>query len=253
MVRGACSESVTETGTSAKVAAASFGAGFPSLARRETQAPESAQDAVEPVSRAEDGAPAAEAQQGGQRAMYGGRNGSPVPIDGLPDEADNMSIHVKVIPVKPEAALFASATIAAHPEAREAAAEPAPRAVIEAAAQPEAPAPSLITAAAPAPAPEPASDPVEKEGPYQIQVGSFADRASADARRQAVAKVAAKLLDGHAYFTMQVDLPQGTMYRARYAKFEEKEAKKACATLKRRAIDCMVVRVPADASKHASR
>lgn len=167
----------------------------------------------------------------------------------FPQQIVNMSVHAKNIAPKPEKALVTTATEVTHPEARPA--EPTAMGTIQAAveAEPDAPAPQSVAAvpdkaAAPAPG-------LEQEGPYQIQVGSFGDTASAQARNEAVIKVARKHVNGHAFFIMQAELPSGTVYRARYVKFKRKEAAKVCKSLKRRAIDCMVVRVPIESVQHA--
>lgn len=79
-------------------------------------------------------------------------------------------------------------------------------------------------------------------GPYQIQVGSYANVEGAKSRLQNVSAKAGTLLDGHGELTIEGSVAGKSRYRARFGKFSETEAKDACGKLKQLAIDCMVVR-----------
>ncbi|MBN9439050.1 serine hydrolase [Bosea sp. (in: a-proteobacteria)] len=117
-------------------------------------------------------------------------------------------------------------------------AEPAPAAQV-ALAQPE---PRKIEASEP----KPAARPVEKAAPaskWVIQLGATDDESKArDILARARAKAAGPLADASP-FTQKVESRGTTLYRARFAGFEEsKDAEKACAQLKRGGFACFATR-----------
>lgn len=80
---------------------------------------------------------------------------------------------------------------------------------------------------------------VPPEGPYHIQIGAFGSEEDAKQWLSSIGSRARSLLKGHQSFTMLV--PENSIYRARFAGFSEKDARKTCKQLKRRAIDCMAI------------
>lgn len=117
-------------------------------------------------------------------------------------------------------------------------AEPAPAAQV-ALAQPE---PRKIEASEP----KPAARSVEKAAPaskWVIQLGATDDESKArDILARARAKAAGPLADASP-FTQKVESRGTTLYRARFAGFEEsKDAEKACAQLKRGGFACFATR-----------
>lgn len=117
-------------------------------------------------------------------------------------------------------------------------AEPAPAAQV-ALAQPE---PRKIEASEP----KPAARPLEKAAPaskWVIQLGATDDESKArDILARARAKAAGPLADASP-FTQKVESRGTTLYRARFAGFEEsKDAEKACAQLKRGGFACFATR-----------
>jgi hypothetical protein len=171
--------------------------------------------------------------------------GVPAPMPGtnhlaqLPEA--NMSVHYKSPPMSAIATSEAAgASLAQHAnggaDGWQTAAEPAVLAALQqqALAQ-ENPAGGNPGIAAPKPV-------ADQTGPFHIQVGSFADATSAETRLAAVSQKAGPVLKNHPSFTMQAALPKGAVFRARYGGFAEAQAKTACASLKRKAVDCMVVR-----------
>jgi D-alanyl-D-alanine carboxypeptidase len=80
-------------------------------------------------------------------------------------------------------------------------------------------------------------------GPYHIQVGSYLNSGSAKYRLAAVAERASGILDGHEELTVSGEVRGKSYYRARFGKFSQGAASRACAKLKRLSVDCLVVRV----------
>ena len=80
-------------------------------------------------------------------------------------------------------------------------------------------------------------------GPYHIQVGSYLNSGSARNRLAAVAEKASGLLEGHEELTVSGEVRGKSYYRARFGKFSQGAASRACAKLKRLSVDCLVVRV----------
>lgn len=79
-------------------------------------------------------------------------------------------------------------------------------------------------------------------GPYHVQVGSYADAASAKVLLDMVAAKAKDVVSGHKELTVAGSINGKARYRARFGKFTEVSAKSACGKLKALDIDCLVVR-----------
>lgn len=79
------------------------------------------------------------------------------------------------------------------------------------------------------------------QGPFHIQVGAFTSEAEAASRLGEVQSRAAKLLDGHRPVTLSFRKDATDWYRARFAGFSQNDAKTTCASLKRMALDCIVM------------
>ena len=112
------------------------------------------------------------------------------------------------------------------------------------------PAPSAAATSEPrkieASEPKPAARPLEKAAPaskWVIQLGATDDESKArDILARARAKAAGPLADASP-FTQKVESRGTTLYRARFAGFEEsKDAEKACAQLKRGGFACFATR-----------
>jgi D-alanyl-D-alanine carboxypeptidase len=116
--------------------------------------------------------------------------------------------------------------------------------------------PPVTAAAAPAPrAQEPAAkeveqvasswrpEPEEIEIPsgWHVQVGAYANASQAEDRLDTAKQAAKGLLAEATAFAMPVAKEQGTIYRARFAGLNKDAATRACTTLKRAKIDCIVV------------
>lgn len=78
-------------------------------------------------------------------------------------------------------------------------------------------------------------------GPFHVQVGAFTSEAEATSRLDEVQNRAAKLLDGHRPVTLSFRKDTTDWYRARFAGFSQTDAKTTCASLKRMALDCIVM------------
>jgi D-alanyl-D-alanine carboxypeptidase len=150
----------------------------------------------------------------------------------------NLSVHMKA--ARAHAAHALVETAAETVLQSDAADTPAPARTVLAAIQGDAP---RSVAAIQANEAEPASN---YAGPYHIQVGAFDNVASAEVRHKRVQEIAGNQLRGRPFFLMPVQLAEGMLIRARFAGFEERDAKRVCALLKRRAIECMVLRAPSD-------
>ena len=119
-----------------------------------------------------------------------------------------------------------------------AAAVPEPQAI---AYQP-APQPPLAVAAAPAaPAAVPARQTVS-EGDYAIQIGAVPDEKAAHKLIALAQLRAGELLAGRAPFTQTVDKDGSTLWRARFAGFDQSGAKSACEVLQSKNFGCFPVR-----------
>ena len=76
---------------------------------------------------------------------------------------------------------------------------------------------------------------------WQIQVGAYAVKDDAEARLGTARKAAGRALSKAMGFAIEVQKPTGTIYRARFAGLKRSTAKRACRTLKKRRIACLVV------------
>ncbi len=103
---------------------------------------------------------------------------------------------------------------------------------------------AVPTTAVPPPASPPKSQPNSDGtalGPFHVQVGAFTSEAEAASRLGEVQSRAAKLLDGHRPVTLSFRKDATDWYRARFAGFSQNDAKTTCASLKRMALDCIVM------------
>ena len=110
-------------------------------------------------------------------------------------------------------------------------------------------APIQVTAPAPAPRPvaaaAPAPLPVRKtitEGDYAIQIGAVPDEKAAHKLIALAQLRAGELLAGRAPFTQTVDKDGATLWRARFAGFNQTGAKSACEVLQSKNFGCFPVR-----------
>jgi D-alanyl-D-alanine carboxypeptidase len=86
-------------------------------------------------------------------------------------------------------------------------------------------------------------DPVAKRsGDYLIQVGAFPEEIEAKKRLSLAATKAKDELDQADPFTEQVSKGDKTLYRARFAGFDRKQAEAACKSLRRGEIPCMLLK-----------
>jgi D-alanyl-D-alanine carboxypeptidase len=87
--------------------------------------------------------------------------------------------------------------------------------------------------------PEPAA---KRSGDYLIQVGAFDDEVEARNRLQTARSKAGDVLDQADPFTEKVAKGDKTLYRARFAGFDRKQAEAACKSLRRGEIPCMLLK-----------
>lgn len=80
------------------------------------------------------------------------------------------------------------------------------------------------------------------KGAFQIQIGAYGSLAEAERQVAAVAAGAAPVVAGHAPLTVPVAKGNRHLYRARFADFDANAAANACVELRRRQIDCFVMR-----------
>lgn len=78
-------------------------------------------------------------------------------------------------------------------------------------------------------------------GPYHVQVGSHTNVTSAKRQLQDVLRRASALVEGYPPVTVTFDRGDTRWYRARFAGFSKQAARSACASLKDRKIDCLVM------------
>jgi len=76
---------------------------------------------------------------------------------------------------------------------------------------------------------------------YQIQVGAYARQSDAQRLLKHAQQNARNLLAKAIGYTPTVEKNSGTLYRARFAGLDKKSATRACSTLKKNRIDCIVV------------
>ena len=83
---------------------------------------------------------------------------------------------------------------------------------------------------------------VRYAGDYHVQVGAFMSEVDAENRLGMVQQRALDLLDGHLPFTTSFMKENQEWYRARFAGFSKDDAQSTCAALKKRSLDCAVMR-----------
>ena len=91
-------------------------------------------------------------------------------------------------------------------------------------------------------APAPGTKSVRYAGAFHVQVGAFMSQADAENRLGMVQQRAVDLLDGHLPFTASFMKDDKEWYRARFAGFSKDDAQTTCAALKKRSLDCAVMR-----------
>jgi D-alanyl-D-alanine carboxypeptidase len=90
-----------------------------------------------------------------------------------------------------------------------------------------------------------AIDPVpaaKRNGDYLIQVGAFPEENEAKKRLTVAVTAAKDELDQANPFTEKVSKGEKTLYRARFAGFDRKQAEAACKSLRRGEIPCMLLK-----------
>lgn len=146
-----------------------------------------------------------------QRAQFG-TGPQPTVVTTITPESSNQ--YGTAVSVRPPATLTAQAT-------QLAAASPPPSVVLRG------------TDAAPAP--------IEGRA-YEIQIGAFPTETDAEAQIAAAKTKAGKLLTGHSGVARAVQKGPNTIYRARFAGFDEPKASATCSELRRKSIDCFVMK-----------
>jgi D-alanyl-D-alanine carboxypeptidase len=102
---------------------------------------------------------------------------------------------------------------------------------------------SVASAMAAAPAAKRAEQPKAKaRSGWIIQVGAFPEEAEARQRLTVVKDKASRLLASADPFTEPVKKGSTTLYRARFAGFDRKQAEAACKFLKRNDVDCLAIK-----------
>ena len=77
-------------------------------------------------------------------------------------------------------------------------------------------------------------------GPFEIQIGAYADSAEAERSMAAARERTGALLD--AYRSVTIPVQNGKLYRARFRGFDATAANTTCSRLKTMQIDCFVTR-----------
>ncbi len=80
-----------------------------------------------------------------------------------------------------------------------------------------------------------------RTGAYDVQIGAFTDPQEAKIRIRATKNRAQDLLKGHKAYTMKANVHSTIYYRARFANFSRKTAKRTCSRLKSRGITCVIM------------
>ncbi len=86
------------------------------------------------------------------------------------------------------------------------------------------------------------AQPKKAAGPFHVQIGAFSTVQEAERKLTAVNNKARDLLRGHPPVTMPVPDPQKQLIRARFAAFSKNKARSTCSWLRKRSIDCIVMR-----------
>jgi D-alanyl-D-alanine carboxypeptidase len=92
----------------------------------------------------------------------------------------------------------------------------------------------------PAPAPRRVAAQSAARGPFEIQIGAYADSGEAERRMAAARQRAGGLLD--AYRGVAIPVQNGKLYRARFRGFDATAANTTCSRLKTMQIDCFVTK-----------
>lgn len=100
---------------------------------------------------------------------------------------------------------------------------------------------TIAANSSPVPLPQIASAPRGISGPYHVQVGSHTSETSAHRQLRDIMKRAANIVGDYSPVTMTFDRNEQRWYRARFSGFSKTDARTACADLKSRKIDCIVM------------
>ncbi len=79
-------------------------------------------------------------------------------------------------------------------------------------------------------------------GAFHVQVGAYTSESEAESRLGEVQREAGSLLEGHLPFTTSFTKDGAEWYRARFAGFSRNDAQSVCASLKKMAVDCAVMK-----------
>lgn len=92
--------------------------------------------------------------------------------------------------------------------------------------------------------PEPVAPtaPPRASGLFQVQVGAYATREQAEQNLAAILRRTPDLLSNYEPVTEPINIGSRTLYRARFAGFDEAAAASTCHKLRSRQIDCFVTR-----------
>jgi D-alanyl-D-alanine carboxypeptidase len=98
--------------------------------------------------------------------------------------------------------------------------------------------------AADAPAPWNGKKPEKQKyaGAFHVQVGAYTSESEAESRLGVVQQEAGDLLDGHLPFTTSFAKDGAEWYRARFAGFSRSDAQTVCDALKKKSVDCVVMK-----------
>jgi D-alanyl-D-alanine carboxypeptidase len=105
-----------------------------------------------------------------------------------------------------------------------------------------APAPQAVTNLAPTPDATSKGKGKRARGPFEIQIGAYADSTDAERHMAAARQRANGKLDSYRGIAVPVKSGSGQLYRARFRGFDSTAANDACAQLKRAQIDCFVLK-----------
>jgi D-alanyl-D-alanine carboxypeptidase len=105
-----------------------------------------------------------------------------------------------------------------------------------------APAPQAVASLSPREEPATKGNGKTARGPFEIQIGAYADSDDAERHMAAARERANGKLDHYRGIAMPVKNGSNQLYRARFRGFDATAANDACAQLKRAQIDCFVLK-----------
>ncbi|MEM7619683.1 MAG: D-alanyl-D-alanine carboxypeptidase [Pseudomonadota bacterium] len=83
---------------------------------------------------------------------------------------------------------------------------------------------------------------IKSSGPFHIQIGAFSGQKEAQQKLDSVSSHSSDLLTGHPQMTMKFERNSKQYVRARFAAFTKGKARSICAKLKKRSVECIVIR-----------